>query len=51
MKVLVYLGHPAHFHNYKNTISQHSGGRKNEFQVWHFYGLIEKGHPNESVLQ
>ena len=21
MKVLVYLGHPAHFHNYKNTIS------------------------------
>ena len=21
MKILVYLGHPAHFHNYKNTIS------------------------------
>ena len=22
MRVLVYLGHPAHFHNYKNTIAQ-----------------------------
>ena len=22
MKILVYLGHPAHFHNYKNTIAQ-----------------------------
>ena len=21
MKILVYLGHPAHFHNYKNTIA------------------------------
>ena len=20
MRILVYLGHPAHFHNYKNTI-------------------------------
>ena len=21
MRILVYLGHPAHFHNYKNTIA------------------------------
>jgi len=64
MKVLVYMGHPAHFYLYKNTISQlRADGHQVEIlikkkdilqslldnQGWEYHNILQEGRKNSKV--
>ena len=64
MRVLVYLGHPAHFHNYKNTISAlKTHGHEVEVLIKkkdiledllknagiHYHNILEEGRSNSRI--
>ena len=64
MKVLVYMGHPAHFYLYKNTISQlRKDGHQVEIlikkkdilqslldnQGWEYHNILQEGRKNSKI--